>query len=430
MAVAESNPVSRLGVLLDNARARTLELVGGLDESQWLGPKLAIVNPPLWEAGHLGWFEERWCLRRRPDGSLSASLLPQADALYDSSRVPHESRWSLPLPDLPATLDYLSEVRAATAGLLRGAVEPDAAYFMTLSAMHEQMHCEALTYTRQTLGRPALQYSASLPHSGGACDGDVEISGGSFDLGATPEDGFVFDNEKWTHGVELPPFSMARTPVTCAQFADFVDAGGYREQRWWSKQGWAWRLGEAAAAPVYWTREGGAWYRRNHDRLEALPPDEPVVHVNWYEAEAWCRWAGRRLPSEAEWEFAAATVPGSPGIRRRYPWGDAAPSRSTANLHGVAGRCVPVYAFSGGDSAWGIRQMIGNVWEWTADWFRPYPGFVRDPYAEYSEPWFGNHKVLRGGCHATSPDLIRNTWRNFYTPDRRDVFAGFRTCAL
>jgi iron(II)-dependent oxidoreductase len=155
-----------------------------------------------------------------------------------------------------------------------------------------------------------------------------------------------------------------------------------------------------------------------------------VIHINWHEAAAWCRWAGRRLPTEAEWEFAAATVPGMPDVKRRYPWGDAAPAVDTANLYGTTGRCVPVGACAAGDSAWGLRQMIGNVWEWTADWFRPYPGFVCDPYAEYSEPWFGNHKILRGGCHATNAGLIRNTWRNFYMPDRRDVFAGFRTCAI
>jgi iron(II)-dependent oxidoreductase len=155
-----------------------------------------------------------------------------------------------------------------------------------------------------------------------------------------------------------------------------------------------------------------------------------MIHVNWFEAEAWCNWAGRRLPTEAEWEYAAATVPGQPGSKRRYPWGESPPSPERACLYGSGGRCLPVDALPAGDSGWGLRQMIGNVWEWTADWFRPYPGFICDPYAEYSEPWFGSHKVLRGGCFATSPELIRNTWRNFYTPDRRDVFAGFRSCAL
>jgi iron(II)-dependent oxidoreductase len=156
------------------------------------------------------------------------------------------------------------------------------------------------------------------------------------------------------------------------------------------------------------------------------------MHVNWYEADAWCRWAGRRLPSEAEWEQAAATTPlDAHGIsgKRIFPWGAGAPGDTHANLYAVSGDVAPVSAFSAGDSAWGCRQMLGNVWEWTADWFRAYPGFECDPYKEYSEPWFGNHKVLRGGCFATSGDLLRTTWRNFYTPDRRDVFAGFRTCA-
>ena len=152
------------------------------------------------------------------------------------------------------------------------------------------------------------------------------------------------------------------------------------------------------------------------------------MHVNWYEAEAYCRWAGRRLPTEAEWEFAAAAAPGVNG-KRCYPWGDEEPLPRRANLFDTGVDNADVAAFADGDSAWGCRQMFGNVWEWTADWFKPYPGFTRDPYKEYSEPWFGDHKVLRGGCHATRAGLLRNTWRNFYTPDRRDVFAGFRTCA-
>jgi len=433
MQYSISDGISDLTALSAGTRARLLGLIVGLDKAQWLGPKLPIVNPPLWEIGHVGWFEERWCLRYRPDGGLSASLMPLADALYDSARVDHNTRWDLPLPDVALTLDYLAAVReAAEARFQQQAGDREAAYFRTLSIFHEQMHCEALTYTRQTLGYPAVDKGGvAIPESlHSSCAGDVEIPGGRFDLGAVEDAGFVFDNEKWAHGVDLRPFRMARTPVTCAQFAEFVDAGGYRDRSFWSEQGWSWRMQEGALAPVYWQCEGNTWCRRVNDRLEPLVEREPVVHVNWYEAEAWCRWAGRRLPSEAEWEFAASTVPDSPRIKRRYPWGQTAHSSVTANLHGGAGRCATVDALPAGDSAWGIRQMIGNVWEWTADWLKPYPGFVRDPYAEYSEPWFGNHKVLRGGCYATSPELIRNTWRNFYTPDRRDVIAGFRTCAL
>ncbi|MBX9905236.1 MAG: ergothioneine biosynthesis protein EgtB [Burkholderiales bacterium] len=430
MNVIEQAAVPVLSAMLDAARSRTLQLIDGLAGGQWLGPRLAIVNPPLWELGHLGWFQEYWCLRRGQDGTVSASLLPQADALYDSAKVQHRTRWDLPLPDVTGTLSYLADVRGAVdERLKRDAGDPDLQYFAQLSVLHEEMHAEALTYTRQTLAYP----EPATPRraiGGGSCPGDVEIAGGPFHLGAVDDGAFVFDNEKWSHVVNVKPFSMARVPVTNVQFAEFVDAGGYREQRWWDDEGRAWCNREGAIAPLYWWRADNVWHRRYFDREEMLVDDEPVIHVNWHEAAAWCRWAGRRLPTEAEWEFAAATVPGMPGIKRRYPWGDAAPSVETANLYGTAGRCVPVGGCAAGDSAWGLRQMIGNVWEWTADWFQPYPGFVRDPYAEYSEPWFGNHKVLRGGCHATSAGLIRNTWRNFYTPDRRDVFAGFRSCAL
>lgn len=416
--------------MLDDARRRTLALVDGLSGEQWLGPKLEIVNPPLWEIGHLGWFQEYWCLRRDHNGVLPGSLLPHADALYDSAKVAHHLRWDLPLPDVGHTLRYMADVRAQVdERLLRDAGDPALHYFAQLCAWHEAMHAEAFTYTRQTLAYPELA-AAMADRATGGCDGDAEIAGGRFQMGAVDDGAFVFDNEKWAHEVEVQPFRMARTAVTNAQFAEFVDAGGYSEQRWWDRQGWAWRVSADATTPLYWKHCDGVWMRRHFDGEEALPEDEPVIHVNWHEASAWCRWAGRRLPTEAEWEFAATTVPDAPGIKRRYPWGDATPTAATANLYGSSGRCVPVGAFAAGDSAWGVRQMIGNVWEWTSDWFQPYPGFVRDPYAEYSEPWFGNHKALRGGCHATSAGLIRNTWRNFYTPDRRDVFAGFRTCAL
>lgn len=399
-------------------------LAATLESGQWLGPELDVVNPPLWELGHVGWFEEFWCLRNgRRD---RVSLRNDADSLYDSALVPHSQRWTLPLPDPAETQRYLSAVRAAVEERLQREKRPD--YFARLSAFHEEMHCEAWTYTRQTLGYRAPE-PLSHAESGAPWSGDVEIDGGRFALGAADDGRFVFDNEKHAHVVEVRAFRMARAPVTNAQFAEFVEAQGYETAKWWSREGWDWRTRMSAGKPRYWHKTGAGWTRMQFDRVEHLPEHEPVIHVSWYEAEAWCRWAGRRLPTEAEWEFAAATTPDG-SAKRRYPWGDADPDASSANLYGVAGRCLPVNACAGGDSAWGIRQMIGNIWEWTADWFQPYPGFVRDPYAEYSEPWFGNHKVLRGGCHATRSTLIRNTWRNFYTPGRNDVYAGFRTCAL
>jgi len=414
--------------MLDEARQRTLALAARLEGEQWLGPQLRIVNPPLWEIGHLGWFEERWCLRQH--GRSSGCLPSNADALYDSSKVAHDTRWGLQLPTVRETLDMLAGIRSSVhEQFSRHDDNADLRYFVQLSALHEEMHCEAFTYTRQTHGysEPCAKKRIS---SGNDCSGDVEIPGGRFVLGAEKDGQFVFDNEKWGHAVEVLPFRMARTQVTNAQFAEFVEAGGYRNPDWWDKEGREWLTSTRTQHPLYWRPGDGGWVRLRYDRAEPLVEDEPVIHINWHEAAAWCRWAGRRLPTEAEWELAASTVPGEPGVKRRYPWGNEPASTCRANLYGAAGDTAPVGAFADGDSAWGIRQMVGNVWEWTADWFQPYPGFVRDPYAEYSEPWFGNHKVLRGGCHATRACLIRNTWRNFYTPDRRDVFAGFRTCAI
>ena len=248
-------------------------------------------------------------------------------------------------------------------------------------------------------------------------------------LGATPAEPFVFDNEKWAHPVELRPFAIARAPVTQAEFAAFVDAGGYGAAELWSETGWLWRQSlRSEASAVLAPRWRHGWLRRDFDRWVPLEPHRPVIHVNWYEADAYCRWAGRRLPTEAEWERAAAAMhPAAP--RRRFPWGDETPDASRAQLDGYALGCCDVAELPAGDSGFGCRQMIGNVWEWTASDFLPYPGFAVDPYRDYSQPWFGTHKVLRGGAWPTRSRLLRNTWRNFYQPDRRDIWAGFRTCA-
>ncbi len=239
----------------------------------------------------------------------------------------------------------------------------------------------------------------------------------------------MFDNEKWAHPVELKPFAIARAPVTQAAFAGFVDEDGYAHAELWSGAGWCWRGSVGATHPLYWRREGGGWLRRDFDRWLPLEPHRPVIHVNWFEAEAYCNWAKRRLPTEAEWEAAAACDPAVAAGKRRFPWGNEPPDASQAQLDGYALGCRDVAELPRGDSACGCRQMIGNVWEWMASDFAPYPGFLVDPYREYSEPWFGTHKVLRGGAWPTRARLLRNTWRNFYEPDRRDIWAGFRTCA-
>jgi iron(II)-dependent oxidoreductase len=339
---------------LRSARAHLRRVADGLDGERELGPRLAIVNPPRWEIGHVGWFQEWWCLwDARAD---RASILPNADRLYDSATVAHATRWDLPLPSFRGTLAYRDEVTERLIARIQGGnADP---YFVQLAVRHEDMHAEAFHYTRQTLAYPEPEQERG-PIAKSA-EGDIEFAGGIFRLGSTPDEGFVFDNEKSSHPLVLQPFRISRGCITNAQYEEFVRAGG--------------------APPRYWR---GAEARR-FDRWVERSPDEPVMHVSWHEAQAYCRFAGRRLPTEAEWEYAA--------------------------LNGLQG--------------------VGNVWEWTSSDFLPYPGFVRDPYKEYSEPWFGTHKVLRGGSFATPARIARPRFRNFYTPERADIFAGFRTCEV
>jgi iron(II)-dependent oxidoreductase len=368
------------------------------------------------------------------------------------------------------TIAYLAEVLDRVIRLNR---EPNhkqldgygQSYFLHLALFHEQMHAEAITYTRQTLGYPAprLRIEAGGPASTagqpqetelGRADaesgaktnspaearkgseeplGDALIPGGRLVLGESPGATFQFDNEMSPHEVEVARFSISRTATTNGEFLNFVLDGGYQNRDAWSDEGWRWRVAAGAEHPVCWHRgSAGKWLRRNFDQLVPLKARLPVIHVNWFEADAFCRWAGRRLPTEAEWEMAASCEPAADGgciagRKRAYPWGYDPPATDRANLDWRAMGCVDADAFPKGDSAFGCRQMIGNVWEWTSTEFGAYPGFAAGPYKEYSAPWFGDHKVLRGGCWATRSLLIRNAYRNFYTPDRRDVLSGFRS---
>ena len=435
---------------LKEARARTLELVDDLSDEQLIGPRLKIVNPLRWEIGHLAWFQEYWVLRHLGG---QAPILKQGDELYDSARVAHDTRWDLPLLQRDKTLAYMERVLEGVveqasyeSSGLRDAEGYDQDYFLNLVLLHEQMHDEAITYTRQTLSYPAPTFAVAnkvrfaehydtVGQTSDQLTGDVEIPGGNFTLGNTHEERFIFDNEQSAHDVAIAPFAISKTAVSNGQFRNFVEDSGYKRDNLWTEEGWHWRTAASAEHPVYWRREGNDWLRRNFDKWVELDERLPVIHVNWHEADAYCRWAGRRLPTEAQWETAASGEPtanrrGLATRKRRYPWGDDWPTPERANLDWSAMGCIPVDALPAGDSAFGCRQMIGNVWEWTASDFKPYPGFVAGPYREYSEPWFGDHKVLRGGCWVTRSGLIHNSYRNFYTPDRRDVWAGFRTCAL
>jgi iron(II)-dependent oxidoreductase len=416
----------RLGAMIEDARQRTLALVADLCDPQLLGDKRSIVNPLLWEIGHVAWFQEYWVLRH---GLGRPPLRADGDALYDSTAIAHDRRWELPLPSRAGTLDYMAAVQdRVLAAVTAPDSDPHTLYLARYCMFHEDMHDEAFTYTRQTLGYPAPPWAPATATApvGATTRGDRVIPAHPLRLGAERGASFVFDNEKWAHPVDVEKFAIAAVPVTQDEFRGFVEAGGYGRADLWCERGWSWRQRAAAAHPVYWrgSRTAG-WQRREFDRWVDLEPNRPMLHVNWYEAEAYCRWAGRRLPSEAEWE--AAALHGGDG-KPAFPWGDEPPSPTHAHLDWRSRGCVDVDAHPAGDTRGGLRQMIGNVWEWTATTFEPYPGFEPDMYQEYSLPWFGARKVLRGGCFCTTARMIRATWRNYREPHRRDTFTGFRTC--
>ena len=411
---------------LKSARARLRAVADDLSGAREFGPRIDTTNPPRWEIGHVGWFQEYWCLRGGGNDRIRGSILPNADALYNSATVAHATRWNLDTPTFSAAIDYRESILENTLREIAQESGVVDSYFARLSARHEDMHAEAFHYMRQTWGYEAPVLMSNAHPIGKRERGDVEIAGGAFFQSADSDGDFVFDNERSRHPISVNPFRMSRTPVTNEEYAEFVDSGGYEWAEWWSPAGWEWVQKAGRKAPCYWHKDDRNWMQRRFDVLAPLAFDEPVIHVNAHEAAAYCRFASRLLPSEAEWEY-AATWDASRSAKRCYPWGDQSWSTELANLENST--VAPVDAYPEGDSPCGCRQMIGNIWEWTSSTFLPYPGFLRDPYKEYSEPWFGTHSVLRGGCFSTSRRIASSTYRNFYMADRCDVFSGFRTCA-
>jgi len=405
-----------LAAALVEAREYTKSLYAHLTPAQRRFPFGATVNPADWELGHVGWFQEYWCVRTQRDdpyGPRAPSHLAAADALWNSSTVPHATRWSLPLPDWNGVHAYLDATLAATLAALARSRDGER-YFFELALYHEDMHAEALLMTLQTLALPLppeVRRADEAPLEAMPLALDIPFAGGRPYLGARLESTasrFVFDNEKWAHPVDIAPFALAAGCVTNAQFAAFVDAGGYAARDFWTVAGWTWLRHAAATHPQHWRRTPSGWSQRHFDQWRSLQPALPVMHVNAHEAEAYCRFAGRRLPTEAEWEFAARSTPATGVVVLDHIGGGPTASGGAASM----------------------AHLLGNVWEWTATPFMPYPGFAPDPYADYSAPWFGDHRVLRGGSFATRSRLVHAGFRNFYRPERSDPFVGFRTCAL
>ena len=402
-----------LALALMDARNHTLHLFAqyqnALENLNYVVPRALTVNPPLWELGHIGWFQEWWIGRNmqrslgtrcEPDHTRLASIEPNADRWWDSTHVVHASRWALDLPDANNIRAYLLDTLESTLDLLEKAGDTDdALYFYRLCLFHEDMHSEALVYMAQTLDiafdKNMVQAFTPAPMT---LREPVLIPACAWQLGTGEGEGFSFDNERPQHRVEVPEFEIDAQPVTWSQYVEFVDDDGYDRQELWSAEGWQWlqstAISEGRRAPRYVDQIGvasGAVMQTRFGTARRMHGSQPAMHMSWYEADAWCRWAGRRLPFEVEWEVAAHTA-----ARRGFLW--------------------------------------GNVWEWTGSTFRGYSneagGFAPDPYVDYSQPWFGNHKVLRGASFATRARMKSPKYRNFYLPERDDMFCGFRSCLL
>ncbi|MBM4824093.1 ergothioneine biosynthesis protein EgtB [Streptomyces actuosus] len=414
---------------LTSARARTTLLTSCVEEPDLTAQHSPLMSPLVWDLAHIGNQEEQWLLRTV--GGQEA-VRPEIDGIYDAFEHPRAERPKLPLLPPAEARAYAADIRGRVLDVLErtafhGTRLTEAGFAFGMIAQHEQQHDETMLITHQL--RKGLQaLTAPDPDPAPLFTGPAEVlvPGGPFTMGTSGEP-WALDNERPAHVREVPAFHIDTTPVTNAAYQAFIDDGGYDTERWWTPEGWAHIRRNGITAPLFWRRDGAQWLRRRFGVTEVVPPDEPVLHVCWYEADAWARWAGRRLPTEAEWEKAARFDPATGGSMR-YPWGDADPAPEHANLGQRHLRPAPAGSYPAGESPLGVRQLIGDVWEWTASDFLPYPGFRAFPYKEYSEVFFGPaHKVLRGGSFAVDPVACRGTFRNWDYPIRRQIFSGFRT---
>ncbi len=426
-----------LAAQLERARARSALLTDSVDDADLVHQHSPLMSPLVWDLAHVGNQEEQWLVR---DVGGREPVRTDIDSLYDAFQHPRRDRPALPLLGPKETRSYVATVRekaldALERSPLRGRRLVEQGFAFGMIVQHEQQHDETMLATHQLrVGAPVLHAppppeppEPPAPNPSGL-PAEVLVPGGAFTMGTSTEP-WALDNERPAHPIDVAAFVIDATPVTNAAYREFVEAGGYEQPRWWSEPGWRHRQRARLSAPQFWERDAdGSWWRTRFGVTEPVPPDEPVVHVCAHEADAYARWAGKRLPTEAEWEKAARHDPAT-GRSRRYPWGDADPTPEHANLGQRHLQPAPVGAYPAGASPLGVYQLIGDVWEWTSSGWAPYPGFSAFPYREYSEVFFGgDYRVLRGGSFGTDPTAVRGSFRNWDHPIRRQIFAGFR-CA-
>jgi gamma-glutamyl hercynylcysteine S-oxide synthase len=421
----------RLAERLAAVRERTMALVRPVDDEGLTRRAAPIMSPPAWDLGHIAAYEELWLVCRLGGGT---GMHPELASLYDAAETPRAIRTAIPILDPPAARAYMAAVRErALEELDRADLGEDGppltagGLVFEMVVEHEAQHAETMLQALQMLPaggyRPAGR--ARTPPGPAALPRDaVHVEGGTFEMGAGGA-GFAYDCERPRHRRAIAPFLIDRHPVTNARHLEFMADGGYARRELWSDEGWAWRESEGAEAPAYWERDGeGGWLVRSFDEIAPPEPERPVCHVSWYEADAHARWAGARLPTEAEWERAAGWD--AAGGQRALPWGGG-PDAARANVGQLAFAPAAAGTYPGGAAPCGAEQMLGDVWEWTSTPFDAYPGFRAFPYREYAVPFFGSrHRVLRGGSWATQAVAARTTFRNWDLPERRQVVAGFR----
>lgn len=420
---------SRVDEVLARARDRSEGLTDAVDDDDLVRQHSHLMSPLVWDLAHIGNQEELWLVR---DVGGRAPVRQDIDDLYDAFKHARATRPSLPLLGPAEARRYVREVRKKVLDVLdhsplEGRRLLEQAFAFGMVAQHEQQHDETMLATHQ-LRHGAAVLDASPPPPGRHLPAaEVLVPGGPFIMGTSTEP-WALDNERPAHVVDVAPFFIDTAAVTNGAYLAFIEAGGYDEPRWWSAPGWAHRQASGLTAPQFWERDTGIWWRVRFGVRERVPAREPVMHVSFHEAQAYAAWAGKRLPTETEWEKAARWDPAT-GRSRRYPWGDEDPGAGHANLGQRHLRPAEAGAYPRGASPLGVQQLIGDVWEWTSSPFRGYPGFTAFPYPEYSLAFFGpDYRVLRGGSFGTDAVAVRGSFRNWDYPIRRQIFAGFR-CA-